>query len=70
MKQFLTLSLLCALFGGCAGLKPKSDDMPRQRVNYDYLFAKEMKPVNSDDEKAKLLERMESKKWVLVMLWI
>ena len=70
MKQILTLSLLCALFSGCAILKPKSDDMPRQRVNYDYLFAKEMKPVNSDDEKAKLLKRMESKKWVLAMLWI
>ena len=70
MKQILIFSLLCVLFSGCATLKPKSDDMPRQRVNYDYLFAKEMKPVNSDDEKAKLLERMESKKWVLAMLWI
>lgn len=62
MKQILAFSLLCVLFGGCAGLKPKSDDMPRQRVNYDYLFAKEMEPVNSDDEKTKLLKRLESKK--------
>ena len=62
MKQILTFSLLCVFFSGCAILKPKCDEIPRQMVNYYYLFAKEMKPVNSDDEKAKLLKRMESKK--------
>lgn len=61
MKQTLTLLFLCCiLFDGC--VIPKNNETPKQSGNYDYLFDKDLEPVNNDDEKIKLLKRMENRK--------
>ncbi len=60
MKQILILLFLCVLFDGC--VTPKNNEIPKQSGNYDYLFDKDLEPVNNDDEKIKLLQRMENKK--------
>lgn len=60
MKQILTLLFLLILFNGC--VIPKNNETPKQSGNYDYLFEKDLEPVNNDDEKIKLLQRMENKK--------
>lgn len=54
MKQGLVILLVASLFIGCAKhAKPKKTSAD----NYDYLFAGDLVPVNSDEEKAKVLEK-------------
>lgn len=54
MKQGLVILLVAGLFIGCAK-HAKTKKMGTE--NYDYLFAGDLVPVNSDEERTKVLKK-------------